>query len=164
MNKMGIVYSYFTNDDKVSKQDLSRLFQEIDKNRDDVITKNELDKYISKHLDGRMQEIEHCKYKYEMLLQDHQLLQEDYNKLKTKSQTQLPQSTISISAVKDYVQNEIMSSDANSKYIPDPIERKAYISIYKTLLESLTQLSNSTTLNILNHKVTIHLEPLEKYN
>ena len=159
MNKMGIVYSYFTNDDKVSKQELSKLFLEIDKNRDDVITKDELDKYISKHLDNRIQDIEQCKFKYKMLEHNYKLLQEDYNRLNSEKIDSTPKSTFSVASIKDYVESEIMTSDANSKYIPDPIERKAYISIYKTIMESLTQLSNTTELTLLNHKVTIHLEP-----
>ena len=156
MNKMGIVYSYFANDKKSDK----KIFEEIDKNSDNIITRDELDKYISKHLDNRIQDIEQYKFKYKMLEHNHKLLKEDYNILKNSVfGEEVKSSTFSVSLIKDYVESEIMSSEANSKYIPDPIERKAYISIYKTILESLTQLCNTTELSLLNHKVTIHIEP-----
>jgi len=155
---MGNIYSYFTSESSyVTKEDLSHLFQEIDNNRDNVITKDELDKYMKKY----SKDTKKWKQKYLKLLQDYEMLKQDLDaqNIENTSRDNKHLSSISLLAVKDYVENEIMKTDANSKYIPDAIERKAYLSVYKTILEALCQLSNSTELTLLNHKLTLHLEP-----
>ena len=155
---MGNIYSYFTSESNyVTKEDLSHFFQEIDKNKDNVITKDELDKYMKKY----SKDTKKWKQKYLNLLQDYEMLKQDSDaqNIEKTSRDNEHLSSISLLAVKDYVENEIMKTDANSKYIPDSIERKAYLSVYKTILEALCQLSNSTELTLLNHKLTLHLEP-----
>lgn len=126
---MGIVYSYF---------------------RGDFITRDELTDFFKEN---------DWEAKYKTLLFDYQCLQKDYNEHQINRTRDIPKSNISMMALKDYINDEILSTDANSKYIPDPIERKAYLTIYKTVLESIQQLSNSTDLNFLNHKISFHIEP-----
>ena len=59
--------------------------------------------------------------------------------------------------------NGLFVIDANNKYIPDVIEKKGYFTLYKTSLESLEQLCNTTSLDFMNHTITLCIEPNSKY-
>lgn len=161
---MGNLFSS-RNDNLVTKEELANLISSIDKNHDDVITKNEVKSYIDEQLYDKTQEIQEWKLKYSNLLLDYKMLLEE-NMIKTRdtqNEEDVQKSTISVLALQDHIQNEILDSESNIKWVPDPIERRAYLTVYKSIMEAIQQLSNTTSLTILNHKVNLHVEPLEKY-
>lgn len=136
----------------VSKQELIDI---IDKNKDKTISREEFNNFMRENQD--------YKKKYENLLIDYEVLKRDKTNNVVRDVVRNDEknnSYYSLENVKEYVENEIMKTEANSKYIPDVIEKKAYVSIYKAILEALCQLSNSTELTLLNHKITINLEPV----
>lgn len=142
------------------------------------IIKEKVKKYVVKELkelkesetnkesEKNKENIEEWKSKYLSLLSDYEILKMENKQREintsnnTNTNTNTNINSISITALKDYIENEILSTEANSKYIPDAIERRAYLTIYKTVLETFLQLSNNTNLTLLNHKIGIHLEPL----
>lgn len=96
--------------------------------------------------------------RYEELLARHRILQLEVNSGNKKKLG----SKISIDLLKEYIQTEILATSANSKYVPDPIESKVYLSVYQTFLETLLQLSNTTKIDLVNHELTFQITPIEK--
>jgi len=184
---MGNIISYFTgtnytyltndifnkldknNDNLVTKDELEDYFKslsdKIDKNNDGVISKEELEDYLKTESDQKDIEIEKWRQLYEEERLKTELLEEENKRLRayldfaTGKDNLQNQSFISTIALKEYIKNNILKTDANLKYIPDLLEKKAYFSMYKTMLESLEQLCNTTYVNIMNHKISMIIEP-----
>lgn len=98
--------------------------------------------------------------RYQNLLLDYQIL-ESQVKARSVSNSVTKDSSISIPNLEKYIQEQILATDANSHYIPDPIERRVYLTIYKTVLETILQMSNTTSVNMFGHKITFQIEPEE---
>ena len=52
--------------------------------------------------------------------------------------------------------------EANLRLIPDPLEKKIYLAVYKTIMKSLEGLFNTTSIDLLNHKISFLIEPNNK--
>ena len=127
--------------DSISREELMSCFKELNKS-----------------------EAEKWKKKYEKLSLEYDILKEEHMNVEKRDVEMNKNSKISMLAINDYVEEEIMKTEANSAWVPDAIEKRVYISIYKTVMETLEQVSNTTTLNLFNHKITIYVEPLDKYD
>lgn len=153
------------NDNLVTKDELDQYFKslsnKIDHNNDGLISKEELEQYV----DSKDKDVEKWKSMYEQELLKAEILQEEVDRLKTylNFATGLDEierhSFISSKCISDYIEENIVNTDANLKYLPDAVERKVYYTLYKTSLESLEQMCNTTTLSVMNHKIKLSIEP-----
>jgi len=150
-------------DNIVTKDELNKYFKEIsdkvDKNADGVITKKELESYVKTQGKEQENETEKWKASYEKLHQEYIELAREHEKSLIIPE-KAKKSHVSIVNIEKYIEEEIMKTDANLKYIPDALERKAYLSVYKTLMMSLVGLCNTTNIDIMNHRLYLTLEPI----
>lgn len=161
-------------DNVVTKQELESYFNflsdKIDNNNDGIISKSELKSYVSSQIGNKDAEIEKYKKMYEEEKLKTEIYQEEIDRLKTYlnfatgEDSVERQSYISNLAIKDYIQTNHIETDSNIKFLPDAIERKILFSSYKTSLESLEQLCNTTTLELMNHKIKLSIESSDKYD
>jgi len=158
-------------DDLVTKEELRAYFEKladkIDKNNDGIITNDELEQYVNNKLSDREKEVEKYKTMYDELLYNFQLLEEKYKSLKANRNVKGKEterlSFVSTKALQEYIQKELIESDANITWIPDAVEKKAYLGIYKTAMEAVEKLANTTSIEILNHKLSFHIEPTDNF-
>jgi regulator of replication initiation timing len=68
-------------------------------------------------------------------------------------------SILSNEKVVKYVEEMLKNPDKNSVYIPDIIEKPAYVNVIYFMLYSLAVGLESTTINILGHRIRLLLEP-----
>jgi hypothetical protein len=64
-------------------------------------------------------------------------------------------------AIEAFVEAQIQNADINITCIPDGIEKEIYINLIKILLGNLHQITQSVRIEILNHVITLHIEPKE---
>ena len=69
---------------------------------------------------------------------------------------------ISVKAIEDYIESEIIQSDSNLQFVPDSLERKVYLNVCKTIMYSLKTLFDSANINILNHTITFSVRPKDQ--
>lgn len=150
--------------DVVTKEELQKyLANMIDKNSDGIITRDELEAYVTSQLSSDQT----LRKEYEELREKYIELHNEYEKL-LDSHVSVPRETnrdgtfVSITALQDYIESEIISTDANLKYVPDAIERKLYLTTYKTVLKSLEGLVKTTSVDIMNHRLSFTLQPINK--
>ena len=124
---------------------VKELERKIDQNGDGHISKEELNNYLG----NQRVDIERWKTEYKVL-------EDKYNKLLSN---QGGRNYVSVSVLKDYIE-EILKTDSNLKYIPDPLERRVYLTVMKTIMQSLETLFNTTTLEFLNHEITLNINPI----
>ena len=150
-------------DNFVTKAELEhyfdRLSNKIDSNSDGVVSKDELEKYVRLQLDLSNRELSRWKESYEVLYEEYEELKESLLKEETRV---LEISNISNRVLKDYIEKEIIHTNSNIKMLPDIIERRAYLKLYKTLLKSIEKLSNKTALELLGHKISFAIQPIVK--
>ena len=153
--------------ENLQKRNTSYIEERIEQQIEERI-EQQIEERIEKALNNRysqLNDVQQWKTKYSTLLSNYEALQKDYNNLlNTQSSRNLERpfnSVISLSALQQYIDDEILATSANSKFIPDALERKAYLAIYKTALETIQQFSNNTALTLLNHRISIYLEPIE---
>ena len=148
-------------DNKVTKDELRVYFDQItdqvDKNTDGVITHDELESYVNTQMDLSNKETEKWKNAYEKLHEEYDNLLDTLRLEETKV---LDISQISNQALKDYVESEVMGTDANIKLIPDPLERRVYLTVYKTIMKSLEGLFNTTSVDVINHRISFAIQPI----
>ena len=148
-------------DNKVTKDELRLYFDQItdqvDKNTDGVITHDELENYVNAQMDLSNKETEKWKNAYEKLHEKYDNLLDTLRLEETKV---LDISQISTQALKDYVESEVIGTDANIKLIPDPLERRVYLTVYKTIMKSLEGLFNTTSVDIINHRISFAIQPI----
>jgi len=157
-------------DNLVTKDELLSYFHQltnkIDHNNDGVITQDELESYVKTQMDDKNEEIEKWKNLYQDIKMKNLKLVEEVERLRayldfaTGEDKIERRSYISSEHITNYIENNLLNTDSNLKYIPDALERKAYFNIYKTSLESLKQLCNTSCLNTINHKITLSLTPI----
>lgn len=157
------------NDNLVTKDELltyfTKLTDKIDNNKDGIITQDELEAYVKTQMNDKDKEIEKYKKLYEEeKLKSIKLLEENerlkaYLDFATGEETIERKSYVSTKCISDYIEDNILSSEANSKYIPDSLERKTYISFYKSGLENLKQFCDTSSFGMANHKISMILEP-----
>ena len=122
-----------SNSSYVTKEDLDKYVNHIvDKNGDGVISRSELESYVKDQLESRDNETEKWKLAYADLKDQYDILLENSTVIK-------PVKSIGISteSLKKYIEDEIISSDGNLKLVPDALERKIYLTVYKTVMTSL---------------------------
>ena len=147
-------------DNIVTRDELESYFNQlsnnIDKNSDGIITKKELEIYVNQQLQTTNAEIEKWKTAYENL-------KEEYDRIVgNNNNTELPNSSISIDSIKKYIKDEIINTDANLRFVPDPIEKKIYLTVYKSIMKSLEALFRTTTVDLVNHRIGFHISPIEE--
>ena len=163
----------------VSKTELDAYFvtlsEKIDDDKNGTITQLELENYVENYVNDELtlkdQEIESWKAKYNNVLNKHELLEESLERIQTNGlkledindNVSIRDSFISHKAVKEYIENEIIDSDSNLGWIPDAIERRAYFTIYKTVMEILEKTFNTTKIEFFNHQMTFKIEPVPEY-
>lgn len=147
------------NDNIVTKSELDHYFKmmsdKIDKNGDGVVSKTELELYVNSKLNNNS-ETEKWKQAYEKLYDTHVDL---LDQVKGDQPIEI-ESNISEKALKDYIKTEIIDTDANLGLIPDALEKKIYLTVYKTIAKSLESLFNNTNLDTINHRVRISINPI----
>jgi len=62
-------------------------------------------------------------------------------------------------SVKDYVREMLKDSDINIRGVPDCIEQNIYENIIKLFINIIDNVFETTDINLLNHKIMIHLVP-----
>lgn len=149
-------------DNTVTKEELSKYLSGMaDKNSDGVITRDELESYVQSQLNTKKEEaekeIEKWKQAYDNLYEKYSELQRKYHD--GDKPKDIEKCYVSIHALEQYIESEIINSDANLKYVPDALERKAYLAVYKTVMKSLEGLCNTTTIDLMNHELTFNLKP-----
>lgn len=148
-------------DDKVTKEELRKYFNEltdkIDSNNDGVITQNELENYVNQQLELSKSETEQWKEAYQKLNEEYENLLDRMREDQTK---ELEISLVSPQALKDYIESEVINTDANMRLIPDPLERRVYLTVYKTIMKSLEGLFNTTSVDVLNHRISFAIQPI----
>lgn len=149
-------------DNLVTKDEMREYFnslsEKIDKNNDGMISKDEVEEYVKEQLILSRDETDKWKKEYERMYNKYQELEE---KLRMEDARVLEVSTISNKRLKEYIQSEILDTDNNNTWIPDPIEMRAYLTLYKTFLKSIEKLSEKTAFEILNHKISFAIQPVE---
>ena len=156
-------------DDLVTKEELleyfNKLADKIDSNKDGIITQNELKVYVKSQMNNKDNQIIEIEKLYEIEKLKSIKLEEEVERLKayldfaTGEDTIRRSSFISSDCLMKYIEDNIMKTNSNHKYIPDSLEKKAYFNLYKTSLESVKQLCNTSSLEILNHKLTFIIQP-----
>jgi hypothetical protein len=147
--------------------------EQINQREDNIVTKDELEKYISqlsykidknsdeivvqnKQLVESREEAKKWKNAYITLHTNYEKLLDD---VRSRSLIMEP-SNISSEAIKDYIKTEIIDTDANIGLIPDILEKKIYLTVCKTIMKSLESMSNTTSINLLNHKISFYIRPI----
>ena len=157
------------NDNIITKEELEEyiadLTKKIDKNNDNLITKEEINEYIMTATKNNLEEIEKWKQAYDELNEKYENLLESMTSGQPPEQIDSKLSAISTQALKNYIKTEIIEGSANLRLVPDPLERKIYLIVLKTLLMSLEGLFNTTSLDVLNHRISFAINPIpEKIN
>ncbi len=145
-------------DNQVTKEELvtyfAKLSDRIDQNNDGVISQKELDAYLS----NQKEEIEHWKSQYDQINEKYEaLLSHVQNSVIENNSSNI--SMISDNSLKEYIKNEIMDSRSNIKLIPDSIEKRAYLSVYRAMMRSIEAMCQTTTIDLLNHRITFKIVP-----
>ncbi len=148
-------------DNIVTKDELNEYFKQlaskIDQNSDGVITHEELESYVEKQIKSSKDEIEKWKSSYQTL---HTKYEQLLDQLRDEETRTIEVSQISSQALKDYIKSEIINTDANLGLVPDALEKKIYFTVYKTIMKSLEGLFNTTSIDLLNHKISFAIQPI----
>jgi len=134
----------------------SQLTDKIDKNSDGIITRSELEWYVNTQIKTGQEEVEKWKSSYETLHNNYEKL---LDKLRSKEKI-IAESNISSEALKEYIQTEIIDTDANLGLVPDILEKKIYLTVYKTIMKSLEGLFNTSSVDLLNHRISFSIYPI----
>jgi hypothetical protein len=134
----------------------SQLTDKIDKNSDGIITRSELEWYVNTQIKTGQEEVEKWKSSYETLHNNYEQL---LDKLRSKEKV-IAESNISSEALKEYIQTEIIDTDANLGLVPDILEKKIYLTVYKTIMKSLEGLFNTSSVDLLNHRISFSIYPI----
>ena len=149
----------------VTKDELKDYFEKIsnkiDSNSDGVITRDELETYVKEQIKSSQAETERWKQAYEQLHKKYEeILDHPINNIDSIDITDRPINTISSKALKEYIRNEILNTDANIGVIPDALEKRVYLVVYKTIMKSLEGLVNTTSIDLLNHRISFAIHPV----
>ena len=148
-------------DNIVTKDELNEYFKQlaskIDQNSDGVITHEELESYVEEQIKSSKDEIEKWKSSYQTL---HAKYEQLLDQLRDEETRTIEVSQISSQALKDYIKSEIINTDANLGLVPDAIEKKIYLTVYKTIMKSLEGLFNTTSIDLLNHRISFAIQPI----
>jgi hypothetical protein len=158
-----------TLEDCITREELNDYFKQIinamDYNLDELVTKKDLELYVYTQLKNSNEEIEKWKKSYELLQDRYDKLLDTVNSNSNTNpnlESRDIHSNISIQSLKDYIEKEIMEDpDTNLRLIPDPLERKIYLTVYKTIMKSLEKVCNTTSIDLLNHRLTFNLNHIK---
>jgi len=156
-------------DQIVTKEELNSYFDiltnKIDNNDDGKISQSELEQYVQSQLNQSNQEVEKWKQAYELLHEKYEALED---RIRSEQAQEVKISQISNQALKDYIKSEIIETDANLKLIPDAAEKRIYLTLLKTIMKSLEGplegLFNTTSVDVLNHRISIAINPIPESN
>lgn len=148
-------------DNSVTKDELKEYFEKlsskIDQNSDGVITHDELKSYVETKLETSKEETELWKTAYENI---HNKYEELLEQLRSEETRVIDVSQVSPQALKDYIKSEIINTDANMGLVPDALEKKIYLAVYKTIMKTLEGLFNTTSVDLLNHRISFAIQPV----
>lgn len=145
---------------------IKTLQNAMDKNKDGTITHQELEEYVKntltleqakyeQQLRKETEEKNYWKEAYETLRLSQTINNKDENRIKQK------ENIVSTEALRDYIENTVMVNN-NMKYVPDAIEKRIYLSIYKNVLTSVQSLFDTAGIEALNHRITFNIVPANK--
>lgn len=146
----------------VTKDELSSYFMKLmDNNNDGIITHSELESYVQNQINKQNNETEKWKLEYEKLREKYEILLDNISHSSNHqvNNNESRVNDVSTQALVDYIESEIMNTDANLRFVPDPIERRIYLTVYKTIMKSLEGLFNTTSIDLLNHRITLNIQP-----
>ena len=63
-------------------------------------------------------------------------------------------------AILRFVQEQLENARVNVSFIPDKMEKQIYINIIKIILANLQHLADTVRIEVLNHVITLRIEPL----
>jgi hypothetical protein len=171
---------------KSSRHDVDDI--DLDHNHDGIISRDELRHHVAKEMArdraivARNKEVEHWRSAYNQLESKMKDMITDVTRVKGKGSKgskgskgkedeDEPEqerngdhqhiSYISDRVIEKFIQTEILDTDANNTWIPDAIERRAYSLPIKTVLSVIENLSKSTGFDILGHRITIKIQPID---
>lgn len=147
---------------KQFEERLKRLEEQVDANNDGIISRNEMETFLSSRLQFHDNELnsvktELGKYKqaYENIKLQHDALKEQ---IRENNPTEMSISNVSDVLLDRYIVEQMKKS--NIPYILDPIEKEMKKLPIKIMLESLESLSNNLTFDFANHRVKLIIEPI----
>ncbi len=150
------------NDNIVTKDELAEYFNQltdkIDTNNNNKIDQDEIRDYIDQQLKNQTDETDKWKQAYENLHDKYEILLDNIIR---DTPTENNESHISSKALQEYIQTEIIEdAEANLRLVPDKLERKIYLTVYKTIMKSVEGIFNTTSVDVLNHRVTFNIQPV----
>ena len=139
-------------------QYINTLSNKIDTNNNNQIDHDEIREYINSQLEKTIDETEKWKQAYENLHDKYEILLDN---IISDNPPEINESNISTKALKEYIQKEIIEdAEANLRLIPDKLERKIYLTVYKTIMKSVEGIFNTASVDVLNHRVTFNIQPV----
>jgi chromosome segregation ATPase len=132
------------------------LAEKVDQNRDGIVSQHELKQYLDNQLAEKDKEIEKWKQAFEQLHEEYETKLDNL----VKGDTIIQDNRISIPSLKTYIKDEIINTNANLKYIPDALEKKIYLSVYTTVMKSIERLCQTTSIDMMNHRITFNIQPI----
>lgn len=72
-----------------------------------------------------------------------------------------PEETPSEKAIRRFVDTLLENRQTNCTFVPDCVERDLYKNFLLMILGNLSQIGESIRLDILNHRITIQIRPIE---
>ena len=148
-------------DQYVTKAEMEQYFKsltdKLDQDKDGIVSKEELEDYVKEQISITQEEVEKWRSAYNTIFKEYEDLKES---LRVEEGRVLEVSNISTRILKDYIQREIIEDKSNIRMLPDPIERRLYLKIYKTILKSLEKISDKTALDILGHRISFAIQPI----
>lgn len=145
---------------------LQAMEQQADINHDGIVTRDEMENYMTSQLQIREQELIDLRDEYNSLQQKYKLLQDRYQRLQdgilaeNPDISKLPMSVISKKQIAKYVDDLMSTDEGNLDIVPDIIERPMQIKKYKMLLETIEHFAKTATLKIAGHEIMIAIHPL----
>jgi len=64
-------------------------------------------------------------------------------------------------AIDSFIETLLRDKKVNCKYLPDFLERDIYRNLIRLIIGNLSEIIRSVRLTILNHVITLHIEPVQ---
>lgn len=154
------------------KHQLDEL-KSIDKNNDSIISKNELYEWIIEQRNQKQLEID---TKYNEMQKEIETLKSINRNLEqklanasineTNEQNQNTRNVekieISKKQIDIFVERLLNNKDINIKYLPDYVERQLYRNMFTILINLIQNLTDTTEIKFMGHKILLSVAPNEE--
>lgn len=71
-----------------------------------------------------------------------------------------PEETAEEEAIMRFVNAQLENAKVNMSFIPDKMEKQIYVNIIRIILANLQSLTDTIRIEILNHVITLRIEPM----